>query len=188
MIHLQELWFSSSKVILCLFTIHLYTTLQLGNHNFELPPSTWRSVVSGWDCSDFMSRSLDLKSLCMLHLLNNQPIFNYFQSHKSCHYPLRKSRKYQRNISVCSNWKVHICEQVLLVRYLSLDTQQIFNVLRLILKTLVNDSDTLNPNETLHSISFVQELQRFQRFRRMSTRNLFKNRNRCFYHTTVNIK
>ena len=62
-VHLEELWVSSSKVMLCLFTIRLYTKLQIGNHNFELSPSTWRSIVTGWDHSDFMSGSLDIKIL-----------------------------------------------------------------------------------------------------------------------------
>ena len=128
MIHLDKIWFSSSKVMLCMFTIHLFTKLQIGNHNFELPPSTCRSIVTGWDNSDFMSRSLDIKSPYMLHLSNNWLIFNYFQSHRSCHFPLRKSRKYFWNITSYTNWKVHTCEQVLLVPYLTLDLEQIVDV------------------------------------------------------------
>ena len=92
MIHLVEFWFSSSKVMLCSFTTHLYNRLQKGNHYLELSPSTKKSIVTGWDHSDFMSTSMDIKSPCMLHLLNNLPIFNYFQSYLSCHYTQRKSR------------------------------------------------------------------------------------------------
>jgi hypothetical protein len=71
MLHLQELWTSTSKVMLLLFTIQLYTKLQIGNHNSDLPPIIWRYVVTGWDYSDFISRSLDIKSPCMLHPINN---------------------------------------------------------------------------------------------------------------------
>ena len=131
MIHLQQLRFSSSKVMLCLFTIHLCTKLQIENQNFELPSRTWRSVVTGWDHSEFTLRSQNIKSPCMLHLLKNQPIFIYFQSHRSCHCLLRKSRKYYCNIiSSCVDWKIHTCEQVLLVSYLTLDLEQIVDVSR----------------------------------------------------------
>ena len=131
MIHLVEFWFSSSKVMLCSFTTHLYNRLQKGNHYLELSPSTKKSIVTGWDHSDFMSTSMDIKSPCMLHLLNNLPIFNYFQSYLSCHYPLRKSRKYYWNIiTSCVDWKDHTCQQVLLVPYLTLDLEQIVDVSR----------------------------------------------------------
>ena len=131
MIHLVEFWFSSSKVMLCSFTTHLYNRLQKGNHYLELSPSTKKSIVTGWDHSDFMSTSMDIKSPCMLHLLNNLPIFNYFQSYLSCHYTQRKSRKYYWNIiTSCVGWKVHTCEQVLLVPYLTLDLEQIVDVSR----------------------------------------------------------
>ena len=131
MIHLQELWFSSSKEMLFLFTIQLSTKLQIGNHNFELPPSSWTSDVTGWNHSEYMSRSTDIKSLSMLHILNNYPIFNYFQSYLSCHNALRKSRKYYWNIITSGvDWKVHMCEQVLLLPYLTLDLEQIVDVSR----------------------------------------------------------
>ena len=67
----------------------------------------------------------------MLHLLNNLPIFNYFQSYLSCHYTLRKLRKYYWNIiTSCVDWKDHTSEQVLLVPYLTLDLEQIVDVSR----------------------------------------------------------
>ena len=160
MIHLQELWFSSSKVMICLFTSQLYTKLQIGNHNFELSPSTWGSVVTGWDHSDFMSWFLDIKSPSMLCLLHNLPIINYFQSYLSCHYPLIKSRKYYWNIiTSCVDWKEHTCEQALLVPYLILDLEQIVDVSRWFWKRLSTILKRLK-SLTLLKSSIVSDLCR----------------------------
>jgi hypothetical protein len=58
----------------------------------------------------------------------------------------------------------------------------------LILKTLVNGSETsetLNPTEILHSMSFFSKLQQFQRFCLISKQNLFKKQKSLllFYHS-----
>ena len=156
MIYVQELWFPSSKVKLYLFTIHLYTKLQIGNHNFELSPSTWRSVVSGWDHSDFISSSLDIKSSCMFHLLNNLPISNYFHSYFVMPLSTEKIEEIllEYHHFMCELESSHMRASIVsALPYIRPRANR--RRFALILKTLVDDSETsetLNPTEILHSI------------------------------------